>query len=96
MIITGEGSFDNQSLFNKATGVVIKEAIRQKKKIVLIAGKADQAVIQKLGYNISIIDLSKHFASEEESILKFKCGLDMAATAITKSINSHNDFNSAA
>lgn len=86
LVVTGEGRFDMQSLFNKATGIVIKEAVRQKKKVVLIAGTTDEAAVKNLDRNITIFDLSDHFSTREESILNFRRGLDMAADFITNSL----------
>lgn len=42
VIITGEGSFDRQSLQGKITGNIIKRAQKLNKPVVVICGKADQ------------------------------------------------------
>jgi glycerate 2-kinase len=82
LVLTGEGNFDRQSMFNKATGIVLNEAILQKKNIVLIAGSADKNILKKLNYDVKVIELGKLFSSREESINKFKEGLEKAAQII--------------
>ncbi len=60
IIITGEGTYDRQSNIDKATGVVIKEARRQKKKIFLIAGRIERK--GKLPKNVVPIQFNRFFS----------------------------------
>jgi len=95
LIVTGEGRFDLQSLFNKATGVVIKEAMRQKKKVVLIAGTTDDIAVKNLGRKVTIFNLSNHFANREESILNFRRGLNLASDFIAGLLYEENKIGAA-
>lgn len=42
LIITGEGSFDNQSLMGKITGNIISRCQKQNKKVLIISGISDE------------------------------------------------------
>ncbi|MFZ4622284.1 MAG: glycerate kinase, partial [Bacteroidota bacterium] len=44
VIISGEGKFDGQSFMDKAAGIVVKEAQRQQKPVVLIVGSAESGL----------------------------------------------------
>ncbi len=90
VIITGEGRYDRQSLLNKATGVVLREALRQKKQAVLVAGTINNSVVRKHNGRVIALELRNYFSSEEESIRKFKEGIDLASMEIIRLINRQN------
>ncbi len=90
VIVTGEGRYDRQSLLNKATGVVIQEAVRQKKQVILVAGTIDSPVVKKYNGRLIALELKNYFSSEEESIRKFKRGIDLASAEILRIIHQHN------
>lgn len=45
LVITGEGSFDRTSLVGKASGEVLRRAQLAKKKVAVVAGRVDEAVV---------------------------------------------------
>ncbi len=90
MIITGEGRYDRQSLLHKATGVVVRESLRQKKQVVLVAGTIDSSVMKKYNSRVSAFELRNYFSSEGESIRRFKEGIDLASMEIIQLINRQN------
>jgi glycerate 2-kinase len=69
-VITGEGSFDSQSLDGKATGIIIQNTGLP---LFLVCGKIDRSVTLPL--NVIPIELQKYFSSAEESIRKFENGI---------------------
>lgn len=85
-LITGEGSFDNQSINGKGAGAVIQKYIKEVKKVFLICGEIDKKVISKLGGNVSIIQLIDYFGSKSESIKKFEEGINKACKQISEKI----------
>ena len=86
-VITGEGSFDKQSLFKKGTGVIIDLFKDTDQKIFLCCGKIDKNILNALPKNVFPIELSKYFNSTEESIKNFDTGLKKASEEIIEELN---------
>lgn len=84
IIITGEGTYDRQSNIDKATGVVIKEARRQKKKIFLIAGRIERK--GKLPKNVVPIQFNRFFSRTIESIHNYRTGIDLAVDEMVSKV----------
>ncbi len=82
ILITGEGSFDEQSLMGKGSGILINEALREKKKTFLICGKIDKRIKEELPEEVQIIELKNYFSSIEESITHFEEGIEIASGVI--------------
>jgi glycerate 2-kinase len=82
IIITGEGALDEQTLLNKAPGVILN--LGKGKKIIIITGAADPKL--KLDDNVTVIELQKFFQSKEDSIDKFEEGLKKASSLIKDSL----------
>lgn len=57
VVITGEGSFDEQSFMGKGPGLVIELAKKYKKKIYVIAGRVDPSHMKDISY-ISLSELA--------------------------------------
>ena len=83
-VVTGEGSFDSQSLMEKGCGIIINEFQDSVNKIFLVCGKIDAGVKEKLNEKIYCIELSKYFSSIGESIKNFEKGIEYACSEIIK------------
>ena len=82
LVITGEGRFDKQSLMEKATGIVVLEAQRRKKRVALILGSCTVAK-NTFGANAPhIYEMLPLFRSEREAILSFRKGITMTTEAL--------------
>lgn len=81
-IITGEGSFDKQSLQNKGAKVVIDRFRNTRSPVFLVCGKIDPHSLTKLGGNIIPIELVKFFKNEQDSIINFDKGIKLASEKI--------------
>jgi glycerate 2-kinase len=81
LVITGEGTFDIQSLDDKAPGVVINKFLG-KTPIVVICGAATEEVKLMFGGRVKFIELVKFFHTKEEAIKRFKEGMKMAGKEI--------------
>jgi glycerate kinase len=88
-VITGEGSFDKQSMMKKGTGILINSAIKLQKKVFVICGKADRSVSSSMDNGVRIFSLEKYFPMEEESIQNYKIGIEKACGEIKSYILSH-------
>jgi glycerate kinase len=82
MILTGEGSFDEQSLEGKGAGIVLNLATRFKKRVILCCGIVEEKVKEKLGDNVEVIELTSFFDSRIDSIKNFEKGIESACTKI--------------
>lgn len=82
-IITGEGKFDSQSLLNKGTGIIIREAVKQNKKVFLCCGIIEKDALTELPNNVNLIEIGNFFKSNEESIKKYKVGIKKACKIIS-------------
>jgi len=87
-IITGEGSFDAQSLMKKGTGILINSAIKHQKRIFIICGKSDQAV-PSTDNGVMTLSIEKYFSTEKDSLKNYKTGIEKACTEIKSYILSH-------
>ncbi len=90
IVITGEGRYDRQSLLNKATGIVLRESLRQKKQVVLVAGTIDGSVMKRRNGPVLALELKSYFSSEAESIRKFRKGIGLASMEILQLLNRKN------
>lgn len=88
-IITGEGSFDSQSLMKKGTGILINNAKTSQKRTFVICGKADRAIFSSFDSNTLIFPLNKYFSTVPESITKYEAGIGKACEEIKSYILSH-------
>lgn len=82
LVITGEGSFDSQSLMGKGAGIVLSEAIKLKKDIILVCGKVDDKLKPDFKKNVKYFELRSYFDNEEESIKNYKTGIEKACNEI--------------
>ncbi len=80
-VITGEGSFDNQSMHGKGAGIIIKNSGRP---VFLVCGKIDSKV--KLPDHVIPVELHKYFGSSAESIKNIKKGIEKASSEILDQI----------
>lgn len=85
-VITGEGSFDQQSLMNKGTGIIINLFKQTSIPVFLCCGVVDENVKSNLPENVRIIELLKFFNSKDESISNFYLGIKKAVDEIKKLI----------
>ena len=89
IIITGEGSFDKQSMMNKATGVAIEKAIELNKQVIVICGKADTQLLERIDSRIICVELLKYFDSVEKSIADFGYGLELGCKEVGELIKQN-------
>ena len=87
-VVTGEGAFDNQSLMEKGTGIVIEEFKDSAKRIFLVCGTINEKVKRILNEKVYCIELQKYFSSKEESIKNFEKGIELACREIKNLLNS--------
>ncbi|MCX6149673.1 MAG: glycerate kinase [Ignavibacteriales bacterium] len=90
LIITGEGQFDSQSFFDKATSVVIDKYKSSGKPIFVCCGIVKDIGELKNYANIYFIELSEFFRSKDESIKEIKKGIHLASEEIIKKYLSNN------
>ncbi len=83
VVITGEGKFDQQSFMNKATGVVLQEAAKQKKKTIMIVGSSLLSNKSLKWTKPAIYEMAPLFVSERDSIRFFKKGITTTVAAMT-------------
>lgn len=88
ILITGEGSFDKQSLSGKGAGTLINYFSNKLDKIYLCSGKIDPTIRESLPSNVRTIQLKDFFESEEESIQSFELGIEKVCSVILKEIDS--------
>ncbi len=86
-VITAEGSFDNQSFMNKATGTIIKKFAETGTKIFLVCGILDKKMRNKLPENVHPVELKKYFKSKSDSIKYYKEGIRLASEEIKSALN---------
>ena len=84
LVITGEGSFDSQSLMGKGAGIIVNEALKLGKEIVLICGKVEEKLKSPLRKNVKYLELQSYFNSTEESIKNYKMGIEKACEEIVE------------
>lgn len=86
-VITGEGSFDLQSMMSKASGIIINEFAPRNIPVFVCCGKIDTNGINLIPENVKFIELSKYFSSREESKKRFKEGIQKACYEIADIYN---------
>lgn len=84
LIITGEGSFDLQSLMGKGAGIILNEAAKLEKDIFLVCGKIEEKLKSSLSKNTKYFELQSYFTDETESIKNYKSGIKKACLEITE------------
>jgi glycerate 2-kinase len=67
LVVTGEGSFDDQSLSGKITGAVIREAVQATGKVVVVCGVAKATSTPD---SVSVVEISQWASSTSESIAR--------------------------
>ena len=82
MILTGEGSFDEQSLMGKGAGAIISMFERENIPIILCSGKIDNKISEQLSMNVFPIELGRYYNSVEESIENFEESIKFACNEI--------------
>jgi glycerate kinase len=82
IVITGEGKFDDQSLFNKGAFVVIDEFRETDAKIFFVCGSSEIDPANEK--RIEIVALEEFFKDKEESIEKIEQGLERAAQILAQ------------
>jgi glycerate 2-kinase len=86
VVITGEGSFDNQSFEGKGSGVILNLFKDRSTKIFLINGSSSLSDNYKLPENTQIINLIDFFASKTESINNIETGLKKACQIVSNQL----------
>lgn len=76
-VITGEGSFDKQSMYGKGAGIILENS---RKPVFLVCGKIDNQL--ELPKHIIPLELSRYFGNIEESIENFSKGIEKASFEI--------------
>ena len=84
IIIIGEGSFDSQSIMGKGAGIILNEALKLRKDIVLICGKVKEKLKSSLGKNVKYFELQSYFNNTEESIKNYKTGIEKACEELVE------------
>jgi glycerate kinase len=85
-VITGEGSFDNQSLSGKGAGIILDIFKNKKIPVFLCCGKVDGSI--EFSSNIHPIELGKYFNNSTEAIERFEESIKYACDEINKSLQS--------
>jgi glycerate kinase len=86
IIITGEGSFDEQSLDGKGAGIVLNLATSKNKKVFLCCGKIDDRLKKSLGNSVEIVEMISFFKDAEESMKNFEKGVELSSRMIASLI----------
>jgi glycerate kinase len=81
-LITGEGSFDSQSMMKKGTWILIRNFQNSVEKIFLCCGIIEQGIKSKLNPSIIPVELSEFFNSREESFMNIEKGIKSACNQI--------------
>jgi glycerate 2-kinase len=88
MVITGEGKFDKQSFMSKATGIVLQETAKQKKRTIMIVGSSNTQEWRLKRQRTTIYELLPLFSSRRESLRRFKGGIKRTVGSIARDILS--------
>lgn len=75
LIITGEGSFDRQSLMGKITGNIIERCQKQNKNVLIVSGLYDQSPLPSNCTSIALFDQkpeTKNAKEQTEALIKEK------------------------
>jgi glycerate kinase len=84
MVVTGEGSFDEQTLLKKGAMIVIDEFKGKKTPVYICAGKVERPSDLESYSNLNFIDISKYFTNSNESIKNIDKGIFLAADEALK------------
>lgn len=84
-VVTGEGSFDKQSLLNKGAYLVIK-LFNKAEKIFLCCGSIAPEVLPLLPENVAPVELGKYFKNRQESIINFSKSVKFGCKEISEII----------
>ena len=82
VVITGEGSFDNQSFEGKGAGVILDLFKDKHAMIFLVNGSTNLQRVYKLSKNVQVINLVDFFESKTESMKNVESGLKKACDII--------------
>jgi glycerate kinase len=82
VVITGEGSFDNQSFEGKGSGVILDLFKDKQAMIFLVNGSTNLQSVYKLSKNVRVINLVDFFESKTESMKNVESGLKKACEII--------------
>ncbi|RPI72915.1 MAG: glycerate kinase [Ignavibacteriales bacterium] len=80
MVITGEGSFDEQSFMGKGAGVIINLFEEKNIPVVLCCGKIDPFVSEKLSMNVFPMELKTYI---NDPINNFEKAIEIACNEIS-------------
>jgi glycerate kinase len=83
-LITGEGSFDSQTMMKKGAWIVLQNFQKSAKKIFLCCGTIASEVKAKLDPQVIPVELIKFFSNKEESIKNVEKGIESACLEIKK------------
>ena len=86
IIITGEGAFDEQSFMGKGAGIILKKGLECEKFVILVCGKVDENVREKIKENVKVFEISSFFISTEESIKNYEEELNKICDEIVMTI----------
>jgi len=87
LVITGEGAFDKQSFLKKAAGIVVAEAFKKGKKVVLMVGKNFVSFDAFKDNPPIILELMEHYSTKEASISNFRNGIGILTKLLVNEIN---------
>lgn len=82
LVITGEGSFDDQTYMKKGAMLIIDEFAHTAIPVAVIAGSVN--ISEAINENVRFFPLIRYFTSEEESIRRFQQGLELAVKEIVQ------------
>ncbi|HVO73319.1 MAG TPA: glycerate kinase [Ignavibacteriaceae bacterium] len=83
-LITGEGSFDPQSIMKKGAWILMRNFQDSAQKIFLCCGIIEERIKPELNPSVIPIELSKFFNNKKESINNIQKGIESAALEIRK------------
>lgn len=86
-VITGEGSFDDQSFEGKGAGIILKIFAERNIPIFLLNGSTNLKTNIKLPENIFVVNLIDFFGSRKESIKKYRAGIAEAAQIVINNLS---------
>jgi len=77
LVITAEGRFDEQSLMNKATGVIVNEALSRNKDVVIITGEC-LVSFDQYPHPPKVFELIKLLGSKEKALTQYRTGISLS------------------
>lgn len=87
VVITGEGSFDKQSLMNKAAGIVVGEARNQRIPSLLLVGSIDREIFADEQFVPLVFEMRTMFGSVQESMENFTTGISAGIKGYFKALS---------